>query len=266
MNTEGTMKVKHQSEFERSEGNAMKQITNQSIIDDFDPQENVLSLLERIIGSDEKPAKVEKKKLADGSIYSGEARLCHDGFYIPYGWGQKYVSKDLELTGFWRDGNLNGVCYINMHHSMVTGHFVDSTPDGWCLSIESGRGFVFGVFKADDCVYSLGEAVSWMMKSINLGLKMSSVKKQILVGQITNSHATGFHFMNNGDVYVGTDDYRLEKNGYFFKFTHDGYIQIGKFEKGNLIEPMTAKDVVKANGVLPSLLTVNVDTNKKYFN
>ena len=225
----------------------------------------VLSTLEEIIGTEEKPAKVEKKKLADGSIYTGEAILCKNGFYLPNGWGKKYVSKDLELTGSWRDGNMNGVCYMNLHHSMVTGHFVDSRPDGWCLSIEGGRGFVFGVFKIDDCVDSLGEAVTWMIRSVDAGLKTSSVKKQILVGQIVDNKPMGFHFMNNGDVYVGTDNSRLEKTGYFFKFTHDGYIQIGRFEKGNLIERMDAKDVVKANGVSPSLLTVNIDTNKKYF-
>lgn len=227
----------------------------------------VLSTLEEIIGTEEKPAKVEKKKLADGSIYTGEAILCKNGFYLPNGWGKKYVSKDLELTGSWRDGNMNGVCYMNLHHSMVTGHFVDSRPDGWCLSIEGGRGFVFGVFKIDDCVNSLGEAVTWMIRSVDLGLKTFSVKKQILVGQvqIANNKAMGFHFMNNGDVYVGIDNIMLDKTGYFFKFSHDGYIQIGRFEKGNLIERMDAKDVVKANGVSPSLLTVNVDTNKNYF-
>lgn len=226
---------------------------------------NAMSLLEEIIGTEDKPAKVEKQKLADGSIYTGEAILCKDGSYLPYGWGKKYVSKDLELTGSWRDGNINGVCYMNMHHSMVTGHFVNSRPDGWCLSIEGGRGFVFGVFKIDDCVNSLGEAVTWMIRSVDAGLKTSSIKKQILVGQIANNQAIGFHFMNNGDVYVGTDNSRLEKTGYFFKFTNDGYIQIGKFENGNLIEHMTAKDVVKANGVSPSLLTVDIDTSKKYF-
>ena len=71
--------------------------------------------------------------------------------------------------------------------------------------------------------------------------------------------------MNNGDVYVGTDNSRLDKTGYFFKFCHDGCIQIGKFENGNLIKRMTAKEVVKANGVSPSLLTVNEDTSINYF-
>ena len=227
--------------------------------------QKILSMIKDIIGTEDKPAKVEKQKLADGSIYTGEARLCQDGNYLPYGWGKKYVSKDLEFTGSWRDGNLNGVCYMNMHHSMVTGHFVDNRPNGWCLSVEGGRGLVFGVFKIDDCVCSLGEAIIWMVRSINPGLKTNSAKKQIFLGQIINNQAKGFCFMDNGEVYVGIDNSSLEKTGYFFKFTSDGYIQIGKFENGKLIERMAAIDVVKANGISPSLLTVNVDTNKKYF-
>lgn len=217
-----------------------------------------------IIGTD----KVEKKKLEDGSVYTGEARLCQNGFYLPYGWGKKYVSKDLELTGSWLDGNINGVCYINRHIAMFIGHFVDNRPDGWCLSYEEYKGFVFGVFKIYHCVNSLDQAVRWMTKRIWIGpqIKTSSEKKQILVGQIDN--AMGFHFMNNGDVYVGKDNSKLDKTGYFFKFTQDGYIQIGRFENGNLVERMDARNVLSANGVNPyqwDLLTEKIYTNKKYF-
>lgn len=237
----------------------------QNMHQETDPHQDLMAMLEDIIGSDDKPVKIDKQKIADGSIYTGEAVLCKDGTYMPNGFGKKFVSKDLELTGFWRNGNINGVCYMNMHHSMLTGHFIDSRPDGWCLSIEGGRGFVFGVFKIDDCTCSLGEAVTWMIRSINPSIKTSSLKKQILVGQIVNNQAMGFHFMNNGDLYVGTDNSRLEKTGYFFKFTHDGHIQIGRFEFGKLVEEMAAKEVVKANGVSPSLLTTDINTNKKYF-
>ena len=227
--------------------------------------QKVMSVIEEVVGTEEKPAKVEKQKLSDGSIYTGEAILCTNGFYLPNGFGKKYVSSELEITANWKDGNMNGVCYMNMHHSMVTGHFVDSRPNGWCLSIEGGRGFVFGVFKKDDCVYSLGDAVTWMIRSVDAGLKVSSKTKQILVGEVKNNQAKGFHFMNNGDLYVGADNARLDKSGFFFKFTYDGYIQIGLFEKGNLLEEMDPKEVLLYNGVSPDLLTVKIDTNKKYF-
>lgn len=225
----------------------------------------VMTVLEEVIGNEEKPSKVEKQKLADGSIYTGEAILCSNGFYLPNGFGKKYVSNELEITANWKDGNMNGVCYMNMHHSMVTGHFIDSRPNGWCLSIEGGRGFVFGVFKKDDCVYSLGDAVTWMIRSVDAGLKVSSKMKQILVGEVKNNQAKGFHFMNNGDLFVGADNPRLDKSGFFFKFTHDGYIQIGLFEKGNLVEEMDPKEVLSYNGISPNLLTVKIDTKKKYF-
>ena len=71
--------------------------------------------------------------------------------------------------------------------------------------------------------------------------------------------------MNNGDLFVGADNPRLDKSGFFFKFTHDGYIQIGLFEKGNLVEEMDPKEVLSYNGISPNLLTVKIDTKKKYF-
>ena len=227
--------------------------------------QSVMTMIEEIVGTDEKPAKVEKQKLSDGSRYTGEARLLQNGNYLPYGFGKKYVSKELELTGNWKDGNINGVCYMNMHDAMVTGHFVDSRPDGWCLSIEGGRGFVFGVFKIDDCVCSLAETVTWMIRDIDLGLKISSKKKQILVGEVSNNKAKGFHFLNNGDLYVGTDSAGLNQTGYFIKFTYDGYIQVGRFENGELVESLTPSEVIKANGVNPGLLSPNINTTKKYF-
>lgn len=226
---------------------------------------SVMKMLEEVIGTDEKPAKVEKKRISDGSIYTGEARLLTNGFYLPHGFGKKYISPDLEMTGNWHHGNLNGVCYLNMHHSMVTGHFTDSRPNGWCLSIESERGFVFGVFKEDDCIRSLGNAVIWMVRNLDFGVKIDSRKRQILIGKIYNDHAIGFIFMNSGDVYVGTDTPSLDKNGYFFRFSHDGYIQIGRFENGNLIDPMSPEEVIEANGISSSLLSVSIDTRKKYF-
>ena len=225
----------------------------------------VTSMLEGIIGTEEKPVKVENTKLSDGTMYTGEAILCTNGFYQPNGFGKRVVSKDLELTGNWKDGRVNGVCYMNMHRAMVTGHFIDSRPDGWCLSIEGGRGFVFGVFKKDDCVCSLAEAVAWMIKIMDMGLKINSRNKQILVGQIGITKAKGFLFSNNGDVFVGVGDADLHLSGYFFKFTADGFIQIGRFEQGTLVEPLAPEEVIRANGASPSLLTHKVDTSKKYF-
>ena len=190
--------------------------------------------------------------------------MLQNGFYLPHGYGKKYISPELEMTAHWVNGNANGMCYVNMHNAMVTGHFVNSRPEGWCLSIESGRGFVFGVFHNDDCVLSLGESVLWLLRSMDLGLKTSYKKGQILVGELINNQARGFHFMNNGDLYVGIDDSTLSKTGFFFKFTKDGYIQIGEFKNGVLVEELPGDEVVFANLGDPDLYKP-LDTNKKYF-
>lgn len=227
--------------------------------------ENALSIIESITGTDDKPAKIKSQKLQDGSIYTGEARLCTNGFYLPYGYGKKIISNQLEMTGHWLNGRADGMCYLNMHKAMVTGHFINSRPNGWCLSIEGGRGYVFGVFKDDDCKISLGDSVLWMIRGIKFGIKVSYKKGLILVGEIKNNKSCGFHFMNNGDLYVGNDDSRLNQNGYFFKFTHDGRIQIGHFENGVLMGELSPKAVVLLNEMDPALLPANIDTSRKYF-
>ncbi len=224
----------------------------------------VRDLLERVCGSDEKPAQVEKQKLQDGSIYTGQALLLQNGYYLPHGYGKKYISPQAEMTAHWVNGNANGMCYLNLHHAMVTGHFVDNHPEGWCLSVEGGKGFVFGVFHNDDCVTSLGESVVWLIRTMDMGLKTSYKKGQILVGEVINNQARGFHFMNNGDLYVGTDDAALSKTGFFFKFTKDGYIQIGEFKNGVLVEELPGEEVVFANGGNTAQYKP-LNTKKKYF-
>ena len=226
---------------------------------------DAIALLEKIIGTPEKPAKVENKKLQDGAVYTGEAVLLQNGCFLPHGYGKKIISKEVEMTGHWVNGVANGMCYLNMHFAMVTGHFVNNQPDGWCLSIEGGRGFVFGVFKKDDCVIPLGESVIWMMRVIDFNLRTSYKTGQIIVGEIRNNKAKGFFFMNNGDAYVGTDtDSALAKTGLFFKFTHDGYVQIGRFEKGVLKENVSAERVIRDNFADINLYK-QLNLNKKYF-
>ena len=225
---------------------------------------SILELLNNVIGTEEKPAQVEKQKLQDGSIYTGQAILLQNGFYLPNGYGKKYISPQMEMTAHWVNGNADGMCYLNMHNAMVTGHFSKGHPEGWCLSVEGGVGFVFGVFHNDDCVLSLGESVVWLIRTMDMGLKTSYKRGQILVGEIMNNQARGFHFMNNGDLYVGTDDSKLSKTGFFFKFTKDGFIQIGEFKNGVLIEELPGEEVVFANGGNTSLYKP-LDTNKKYF-
>lgn len=253
----GKKKQKHVSLSSSRQSNNHRYADNSS-------SDAVYDVLEKVCGTEDKPAQIEKKKLQDGSIYTGQALLLQNGFYMPHGYGKKYISPEMEMTAHWVNGNANGMCYVNMHSAMVTGHFVDSRPEGWCLSVEGGRGFVFGVFHNDDCCLSLGDSVLWMVRSMDMGLKTSYKKGQILVGEITNNQARGFHFMNNGDLYVGTDDSTLSKTGFFFKFTKDGYIQIGEFKDGNLVKELQGEEVIIANGGNSSLYKP-LNTNKKYF-
>lgn len=242
---------------------------------DLGKQEQVEgNLLENTAGSNGKLIIIKQQKLADGSFYSGEATPCANGFYLPNGFGKKIVNEDLELTGCWKDGNINGVCYKNMHHSMITGHFIKNQPQGWCLSIGKGQGADFGVFKKEKCVRSLVETVSWMLKSIDYDIKFKPNKRMVFVGNIMGLFegdkdyiARGFHFMNNGEIYVGMDTSQFEQTGFFFKFTQDGHIQIGLFEHGALEMELEPKEVIQNcfHDYDPTWLSLTIDTNKKYF-
>lgn len=234
------------------------------------------SLLESVLGTPEKPVKVEKKQLKDGSIYTGEAYVTKDGDYCPHGFGKQVISKDLELTGHFKDGYANGVMYANMHFAMVTGRYIGGRPYGWVVSAE--KGIIFGVFKDDDFVLALTEQVMWIGDEYRdydgSVIGVYPKRKTIVFGQpykaqdgVVVRKAIGAQFTDEGDVFVGTDQKGLSKTGYFVKYGHDGFITIGHFVNGELDEELTWRDFLshypKAN--TPKNQAIKIDTTKKYF-
>lgn len=194
-----------------------------------------------------KQVDVEQQKLQDGSIYTGQAIMLEKDLYMPYGYGKRIFGPHMEMIGHWIDGKANGMCYLNLHDSMITGHFVENKPTGWCIKVEKGNRYVFGVFNNGKCIQSLNESVSWIIHSMNWDLKTSYKYEQILVGELIGNESRGFHFMNNGDLYIGIDESNLSKTGFFFKFTKDGFIEIGEFKNGTLVEKLPGEEVVDAN-------------------
>ena len=238
--------------------------------------DELTSLIESVLGSPDKPVKVEKKQLKDGSIYTGEAYVTKDGDYCPHGFGKQVISKDLELTGHFKDGYANGVMYANMHFAMVTGRYIGGRPYGWVVSAE--KGIIFGVFKDDDFVLALTEQVMWIgdeYRDYDGGvIGVYPKRKTIVFGQpykaqdgVVIRKAIGAQFTDEGDVYVGTDQKGLSKTGYFVKYGHDGYITIGHFVNGELDEELTWLELLshypKANN--EKNRAIKIDTKKKYF-
>lgn len=259
----------------------------------FKQDSDDVSLLNQVAGMKEQLVQVEKKVLSDGSTYTGGAILLGNGTCIPHGYGKKLL-KDLELYGFYDKGKINGVCYVNMHFAMVLGHFKDNRPKGWCMSIENG--YQFGVMEYDDFTNCISNHMTWiaeMIKGISGSpIHIYSKKGQILyglnMGQIKKglyfyNGPTGMFFMNNGDVFFGTDDQEMTKTGVFVKYGNDGLISMGKFENAKLIEAMSTQEVLdfylgsseetigilgmpkKPKAIRIQLANFDIDTSKNYF-
>lgn len=236
-------------------------------------------LLELSFGSAENPIKVDKERLKDESTYTGEAVTLEDGSILPYGWGKKtYVhdGREVILTGQFKDGDINGVCYMNMHFAMVTGRFINSRPYGWIVSLE--HGLLFGAFENGDVTHALSAQVLWIRDEYRdyKGLPIGTYPKRgtIIFGQpykvkdgVVLQKAIGMQFTNDGDVYVGTDEKGLSKTGYFVKYRSDGYIEIGYYINGELVTPMSFQELLThyplANNAKNRAIVI--DTNKKYF-
>lgn len=253
--------------------------TPQPRLEDTPEFKELSKIIEQCIGSPENPIKVEKEKLKDGTTYTGEAVTLEDGSHLPYGWGKKtYVQDGNEviLTGQFKDGNVNGVCYMNMHFAMVTGRFIDSRPYGWVVSLENG--VLFGAFENGDYTHALSAQAMWIQDEYRSyqGLPIGSFPKRgtIIFGQpykakdgVVLQKAIGMQFTNDGDVYVGTDERGLSKTGYFVKYKSDGYIEIGYYVNGTLIEPMSFQELLTHYPLANNAKNraIRFDTNKKYF-
>lgn len=234
------------------------------------------SLIESMLGSPDNPIKIEKKKLKDGSTYTGEAYVTKDGDYCPHGFGKQVISKDLELTGHFKNGYADGVMYANMHFAMVTGRYIGGRPYGWVVSAE--KGVIFGVFKEDDFILTLTEQIMWIREEYreyegNV-IGVFPKRNTIVFGQpykaqdgVVIRKAIGLQFTDDGDVFVGTDQKGLSKTGYFVKYGHDGFITIGHFINGELNEEMTWPELLshypKADNEINR--AIKFDTHKKYF-
>lgn len=249
---------------------------------------------------------VEKITLDDDSQYSGSA-ILNKGVYIPHGWGKKTFPNTNSVIGIFENGQLNGLMYNNRHNDMFMGLYDARTNgmNGWGIRMARGLLF-FGVWKESNLALDLTEQVEWMLFKLNeQNYQKSYAHVYSKIGEIMlgipgkryeqfTSLFTGYHFMTNGDVYIGTCETGLQKTGKFIKYSFDGKIQIGKFKEGILIDKMDIQELLDdylgidysdnehANDPIMSLLTddfqsssnmeerrkykhLYIDTNKKYF-
>ena len=214
--------------------------------------------------------------LSDGVTYNGHLKV-QDGKEIPHGYGGMKC-QDHNEHGIFRNGVINGLGYLNYHEWMCVGYITDGELNGW--GIRAKRGAVeFGVFKNNILKVDLTQLVEiyWdeILHKVNqANFKMVSLRhkrKEIFIGvpQFTCGFDgdIGFHFLENGEVFLGVSDIDTESKGkltgYYMRFDTKFNITCGKYEDSKFIE---AFDKNKLAGechawVEPRYLDFNIDMN-----
>lgn len=196
---------------------------------------------------------VENELLEDGTRYTGSAYRLN-GKIIPHGYGRKNFS-DYYGIGRFVDGVLEGPVYVNHDYYMYTCMMKKGKPYGWSLMINGGYPFFHVVINGDE-KEDLSDAILWYFDKLKYyGRKGKMFHCYPKAGEIFIGYPgeapqngiglsfSGFHFMNDGDVWVGTTN-TLKKTGDLLHFRNDGTIEIGTFENGALIVPKTIQDVI----------------------
>lgn len=196
---------------------------------------------------------VKDELLNDGTKYTGPL-LIENKYRLPHGYGKKEYPS-YYVIGKFDKGTLNGPAYINHHHYMMTSQMKNNRGNGWGMMINGGV-LTFGVYKSSQLVLNLTNFVEWyfdkILESNYRGTMFHYYPKtgEILIGipsrkydDTVSSNFMGFHFMDDGSVYVGTTA-SLKKTGPLIKFNNNGYIEIGKWVDGNLIEKLSISDIL----------------------
>lgn len=204
--------------------------------------------------------KVNGVILEDGKKYSGYGEY-RDSSFVPNGYGMKQFP-DMYVKGNFVNGVLNGPAIISHDYYMHTTQMKNNRGNGWGLCINGGVLIEFGYYKNSQLVVDLLHAVEWYYAKLEDSGRsdenMLHIYTSKIDGTITDLHigysaknmeggfglaSMGFHFMADGSVWVGNSS-NNRPNGSLIKFCADGYIQIGKFENGNLIEEFDIQTLI----------------------
>lgn len=224
-----------------------------------------------------KQAEYQQKEVKDivisgGITYSGMA-ISDGDKVIPHGVGIcKYA--DHNESGIFNEGALSGLAYLNYHNYMYIGMCNSQKKiNGWGIKASKG-GFQFGVFENNELKINLTPLVKifWsriMLLAESLKVNPVSVLKSgdIFVGvtQPSTESKLGFHFKQNGEVYLGlSDNVQMSGSGVFLHFDSDYNIKRGIFNDGVLSQEIGPLDLLQACDVDSSLEYKDFDINMNY--
>jgi len=199
--------------------------------------------------------------LADGKKYSGWG-YYRNGQFVPHGCGKKFYS-DFYVYGNFQKGVLNGPAINSHDHYMYTMFFKENRGNGWGLCINGGYLVEFGYYENSQLKTDLTDFVQWYYegklskagRSDESMLSMYTSKEtkevtNLLIGyapkKISDNltlSCMGFRFKADGSVWVGTGNL-TEMTGNYIHFRPDGYIDVGRFDHGNLVDKMLLQDLI----------------------
>lgn len=209
--------------------------------------------------------------LSKGVTYSGAVKTDR-GKIIPNGIGSCKYS-DHNEHGVFVDGELNGVAYLNYHKWMMIGMCSKGRINGWGMQVKD-REFSFGVFLDNELKVDLTPLVSifWykiMDTDIRLHIDAVNVlnKSEIFVGipQLMLEGKFGFHFLNNGEVYLGQSDYN--QNGRTGKYLHFGIgynINRGEYKDDILVRQISNTEFIDSCPVYVTHAYLDFDIGMNY--
>ena len=187
---------------------------------------------------------VEKIRLEDGSIYSGDLDEFTE---CPHGFGSCTYPDGHRAYGTFI-GIPNGAAYINYDYYMQLGYFTQGLLQGWGMQMGNGD-YRFGIYHRGqlikDCTSLIEEThmqishLSQRLRANGINVRWAHVFKkshEVYFGVFEKGYKRiGIHFMPSGDVYIGVSPYSMDITG---TFTHlkDSVMETGLFERGALVK------------------------------
>lgn len=200
--------------------------------------------------------KIEKKELllGTGNRYTGWGYFDSSDNFIPHGCGKKYYKGYYEYGNFLH-GILNGPAIVSYGNRMLTLQFVNGDGTGWGLSMANGGLSNFGYYENSELQYNYSDLVSWYFNKMSrmyngasmLNMYSSKETHQVTVlwiGFAGVFFKMGARFLPDGSVWIG-DSEKLEPTGFLMHFCSNGQIDVGSFEKGELVNRLSMDDYVR---------------------
>lgn len=213
-------------------------------------------------------------ELAKGGTYNGSGYYEY-GEFIPHGMGVR-TYRDRQEVGMYQDGVLNGIAYFNYHTWMQVGVVKDRKINGWGVKIDMGR-ISFGVFQDNELKNDLTPLIRYFWEKIKdecerlrKGIISALKSGEIFIGvppYLLSKYESqfGFHFLNNGEVFLGVSGSRqTAMTGKFLHFDLDYNITRGEYIDGELVNEISNNDFISACDVFASRAYLDFDISKNY--